>query len=131
MIDSKILRYCWNFLWKAKTYKTNAEKAVSLCMRLVAENKDSFLGHIRHKESNNNRLTSWADWAECLGALIWEKQRKNQKNVYNNSKFAMAFSVILQPRPPRNNFLPGKPLQIFLENYLDILRSIGKDVEKF
>ncbi len=71
----------------------------------------------------------------CAGlpeAQIWEKQKN--KAVRINWNFELAFSVILSlPTPMNNSFgTPVKiPLQIVLENYWNILKSIGKVVEKF
>ncbi len=61
------------------------------------------------------------------------KKKKEKCFIYtNNLNFELAFSIIL-PLAINNSF--GTPLvvtlQIFLEKYGDILKSIGKVVEKF
>ncbi len=56
-----------------------------------------------------------------------KKTHTKKNNVYiNNSNFELAFSVIL---PPLWRILVT--LQTFLENYWDILKSIGKIVRNF
>ncbi len=85
----------------------------------------------------------WTDWAECPGALNcqgrrYEKNReKNKKCLYQilNWYFQCASTFLRSLRTSNNSF--GIPLwvtlQTFLENYWDILKSIGngKVVEKF
>ncbi len=78
-------------------------------------------------------LTPCTDWVRSPEEQIQEKQ-KNKKNGYiNNSNFEWAFSVILQRPPPKKKstrYASGDKFETFLENYRDILKSVGKIVEK-